>query len=591
MAPTTVYGYDERPYLNTQDPYLTGIAANIGGMQANYVINHAIPQGMQAAEFVHDKTRPYGMQATFKIVDHLREYGMQATFTIAHQNKFGMQAGYLNSVSHASGMQSNFTIKPKNPYAMQALFTIKPTHAYGMQVSQTVKDKLKEIGMQAAQHIADHLRQFGMQANFVIKKQNEFGMQALFKIKDKQKQFGMQAAYHIVDHLTRKGMEVRYDKYPTHLCSEGGYLEGPYLGDPYLTNIFCMMPGMQSNFVLNKQLDTGMQADYTIKKSVHKGMQSEFVVKISTRRGMQVDFTKALSLGMQALATIYNVTNLRVLSEFPSRGVKTGTGTNTWGNPVASGQNWRSNSTEAGDFSPFNLNTDVVEQYWRSATGVTSGIRLDCDTELTQGVFTDTLGILNANLTRSANVVFIGSNTSDFSVVGSATPLVVTQDNTYWVAPTLPLVGFRYWRLQIDDPTNPDGFVRIGTVVFGPAQIFQGEQMVDQLDFQLKDFTDTVRTAGHTNVTNSRAQKRTLKLDFESLQFSRRNFKILRNIFVDARTILKCLWIPTPSTTDTDVLNRFTVFAKLVQVPSERHNNKGDDADYVTLTIDLDESL
>ena len=90
------------------------------------------------------------------------------------------------------------------------------------------------------------------------------------------------------------------------------------------------------------------------------------------------------------------------LASPPSRGLAGATGMNEWGFPAGQGQSWRSNSTAAGDFSPFNLNTDLVEQKWRSAT--LTGINLDCDTERAQGVFMDTLGILEHNLTTSATV-------------------------------------------------------------------------------------------------------------------------------------------------------------------------------------------
>jgi hypothetical protein len=291
---------------------------------------------------------------------------------------------------------------------------------------------------------------------------------------------------------------------------------------------------------------------------------------------MQFESKNIVSIGQQVLATLYNSTNLRILCEFPSRGV-----TDT---------NWTATTTASGDFSVQNLNTDIVEQVWRSSPGSIVGVRLACDTGLPQGVFLDTLAMLNTNLTRSASVILVGSTVSDFSIIGASIVLPVDEVNTYYIAPELPTEGFRYWRIDIDDPTNTDGYIEVGTVVFGASNVFQGECFVDQVDFQLQDFTDSVRTEGFTNVSNSRALKRKVRLEFRFLNFQRNNYKILRSLFETYRTTHKCLWIPTPSLTDKEVTSRFASYAKLTTLPNERHNYKGGNADYVSFNIEYDES-
>jgi len=315
--------------------------------------------------------------------------------------------------------------------------------------------------------------------------------------------------------------------------------------------------------------------------------------------GMQSLFQRVQALPMQVLFTVYNTTNLRILCDFQSRGNSARRGeptNNAWGFPIGTGQNIRANSTEPGDFSSLNMNTDVVEQVWRSRDGVRTGLRIDIDTEREQGVFMDTFSLQNTNLTRSAIVRLIGSNVSDFSVVEKDITMVVVDDpNIYWVAPDLPATGQRYWRLFIDDLTNPDGYVSIGALVFGVSIIMQGECFVDQIGFEEKDFADTVETEGFTNVANSRALKKNLNLEFRSLaETELENFQKLKSIFRTARTTLKCLWIPTPNAIQ-DVPNivdmaKFAVFSKLVKIPSETHNSKGAGANYVSFNVELDES-
>jgi len=337
---------------------------------------------------------------------------------------------------------------------------------------------------------------------------------------------------------------------------------------------------MQAEFLFIDQLASyGMQTEFTIAdRLVPKGMQAEFnIVDFERALGMQTTVVFVTNTAMQVLATLYNTKNLRILCDFPSRGLTT--------------SNWTANSTEPGDFSVQNLDTDIVEQVWRSATGVTTGINLDTDTGLPQGVFLDTFAALGHNLTKSAIVNLIGSNNPAHSPTGVVIPIQVTQPNMYYIAPTIPNEGWQYWRLAIDDNTNPDNYLQIGTMFFGAAKIFQGECFVDSIEFELKDFSDTVRTEGFTNVANSRTQKRRVRLDFQSLQFQKQNFTMMRDIFKNDRTTLKCLWIPTPSDVDQNITDRFAVFGKLSQVPVERHNNKGPNADFVSFTIEVDESL
>jgi hypothetical protein len=227
---------------------------------------------------------------------------------------------------------------------------------------------------------------------------------------------------------------------------------------------------------------------------------------------------------------------------------------------------------------------------YRSETGTTFGLRLACDTGLPQGVFLDTLGILNTNFSQSASVALIGSNDPGFAVTEFFQLLDVGVDNTFYISEELPKEGFRYWAIDIEDPTNSDNFIEVGTIVFGASAIFQGECFVDEVEFKLQDFTDSVVTEGFTSVANSRALKRSVRLDFRFLDFQKNNFKIMRNLFEKYRTTHKCLWIPTPDIDDREVTSRFAAYAKLTALPSERHKYLGGDADYVSFTIEYDES-
>jgi hypothetical protein len=356
-------------------------------------------------------------------------------------------------------------------------------------------------------------------------------------------------------------------------CDDSGYLTDAYLSFAYLVRTFCVTMGVQVNRITTQlhPVDEQIQRQITRGHTVNTQIQRQIDAQHAAL--MQVDRVQATTKGMQILFALYNTYNLRILCDFPSRGT--------------TGLNWTANSTAAGDFSVNNLNTDIVEQIWRSVSGVKTGLVLTCDTEIPQGVFLDTLGMLNHNLTRSATVQLQGSTDAGFATIGFDENLEVLDDvNLYYIAPTLPQVSFRYWRFIINDSTNTNSSLQIGTIVFGSSVIFQGECFVDQVQRGTKHFSDKVETEGFTNVSNDRALKYSTQLEFRFLNFQRGNFRNIRNIFKTARTSLKCLWIPTPQFPD-----RFAVFGKLTQIPVETHKVISEDADYVSFNLEVDESL
>jgi len=183
-------------------------------------------------------------------------------------------------------------------------------------------------------------------------------------------------------------------------------------------------------------------------------------------------------------------------------------------------------------------------------------------------------------------VLFEGSNDSTFASVGLTIPIYPDAINAYYIAPTLPTNQYRYWRLNISDPTNSYGYLQVGTIIFGSAIIFQGEDIVDSIRRRSRHFSDKVETEGFSNVSNDRALKRAITLGFNSLDYNKGNFANLSSVFETARTSLKCLWIPDPQDP-----KRFAVFGKLVEIPEEEHRNYGDAANLVSLTVEVDESL
>lgn len=330
-----------------------------------------------------------------------------------------------------------------------------------------------------------------------------------------------------------RGSELRTGNFAHNYCPDGNaYLAEPYLTVAYLGSRLCVAGASQ--------------------------------VSIIRQEG----------LGSQVRPAIYNTDNLRVMCDFPSRG---------------DGSNWVANSTEPSTTSSFdilNVNTDITEQIWRSASGVKTGLLLDCDAGPGNSIFLDTLAFLNHNMTTSASVVMFGSDNPGHAPTGVTIPLFMVEGDFIYIAPELPTAGYRYWRIAIDDITNFDDHISIGTIVFGESDIFHQECFVDTVKKTRVNYVDSVFTEAFSNVRNDRGIKNKVKLTFKNIRYYGGNWVKLLEVFEESRTILKCLWIPTPA-----FPYRFFTFAKLTKIPEETHNVKGEFHDFINFVIETDESL
>jgi hypothetical protein len=515
------YGYLSRPYLS--DPYLSGIVFEQVGMQVNRVITASDSEGVQANLVIRDEA--YLASQVARTINGTTSLGTQVDRTITDEAFLGAQIDRSSRAEVELGSEVDRTIFSDEPLGSQAQRTISARFPLGSQVNREIEDGLKLLASE-------------------IRRSNYISIAS---------------------------------------CPNLGYLAEPYLSGPYLVAQFCAHTGGQVNRVIRNTISTGMQVDRQVQSTKVFGTQIERTINAVKNLATQINRIFTKSLGCQVRFVLYNTKKIRILCDFPSRGTA-GAGNNAWGQGKGLGLNWIASSTLTGDFSPNNVNTDIVEQVFRSNN--TLNATLSCDTEIVQGTAPDTIAILNHNWTTSAVVTLEGSNSDTFATIGILIPIEATAINSYYIAPTLPTQQFRYWRLSVADTTNPDGYIQVGTIIFGSAIIFQGEDIVDQIRRRTRHFSDKVPTEGFTNISNDRAIKRAVSISFNSLDYGRGNFANLMSVFETARTSLKCLWVPDPQDP-----GRFAVFGKLVDIPEEEHENRGEAADIVSLKVDVDESL
>lgn len=605
----TEYGYLERPYLI--DDYLSGVVTDPRLSQVTRQINKEHAVGAQVARMIVDYAHLVGTEidreidsshtvmsqvearidadhivasqvsrnlSTEHIVSSQVEVRIDDTHAVASQvsqtiNAEHIVAAQINrdlSTGHIVASQVEGRIDADHPVASQVEQIVNAEHVVAAQIDRNLSTMHEVPAQVARQVIEGHV--VASQASLTVSSADSVQSEVDRLLVGEPHLVGAQVSRKIVAFPHTVGAEVRRGNVVHENCEDGGYLMLPYLTEPYLAGVICARMRTQVDRIVVHEHEVNAQVarkiegfPHSVNTQVNRRIDSTHTV------GAQVSRISSKTIHAQIARVLYNTKNLRILMDFPSRG--------------SDGTNWTSNSTLAGDFSVNNLNTDIVEQAWRS-NNTLSGVILTCDTEVPQGVFTDTLAFLNHNLTTSASVLWQASNDAGFATVPFAEELVMREDNFYWIAPTLPLTSYRYHRFLISDSTNPEAFLEIGTIVFGSSIVFQGECFVDRVRKGTKHFSDKVATEGYTNVSNDRAVKFNVGLEFRNIDYSKNNYRNIRTVFDTARTSLKCLWIPTP-----EFPERFATFAKLVQIPDEEHNVKGKDMDYIDFSITTDESL
>jgi len=447
-----------------------------------------------------------------------------------------MNDDYLSELNYMQGLRADCT-------GMQVSMVADDLSKTGMQVDMQNSIDI-DIGMQVTMQVLDNLKRTGMQINAVTFVDNSISMQVDMQLSD----------------TLVTGMEVKIAKLTIVNC--GGYLsDNDYMDEPYLGPVFCALQGMQVEMQLvDRTKITGMQTQMQIVDDVtpQTGMQTNMQILDRLKStGMQVDVVTIVETGMSVNMVLYNITQLRFLCDFTSRGLP--------------GQNssWTSIQTlEPGDFSADNLNTDVFEQRTQT-NGLIPQWELRCDTGKFNS-FVDTIAILEHNFTTGAVVVFQASDTFNFAVIKYQKTIVAELINMYYILPVAeaPPASARYYRLIITDSTNldADGY-KIGIVVFGTSTIFSlSETYQIPVRFGFQHFKDSIETEGFTNVSNDRSLRKILGLEFTDIDYNGGNFEKIRNYYLDAKTDVKCLIIPTP-----EIPSLFAVFAKLESLPEEEH--------------------
>lgn len=296
----------------------------------------------------------------------------------------------------------------------------------------------------------------------------------------------------------------------------------------------------------------------------------------------------------------YNLSQLRVLWEFASDGLVP--------NPFLA-----HSALSSGDFQITNLKSDIVEQKWRTTSTNNAFFILDCgrtDNTVTspqRAVIFDTMALLGTNLTEKAVIKVyaygqaydsFGNGNEGFNQTRYADFLTVAQYyaaynmsndpyevNFLWASSTEVIQPYRYWMIEIVDPTNPDEFIEVGRFVAGQATILtELENFTSDVKYSEVNYKDEMSINGFSSISNNRALKKKLTVQFDKLNVNGENWRILRRMLRYIRDTKKALVLPDP----TDVY-RFNLFAKLKTMPEQKISYIQSDSIYATFDLEWDE--
>jgi hypothetical protein len=279
---------------------------------------------------------------------------------------------------------------------------------------------------------------------------------------------------------------------------------------------------------------------------------------------------------------MYNTTNMRILWEFGSDGIEYA--------------NFTASSEALNDYEIINIKSDMVERTWRSTGIASEWVQWDAGAGQVMGV--DTLALINHNLSQNAVVTLLaygqGSDEAPPDFDGSATlttvltmPTDPTEDTLLYcnASAVTSATSYRHWRVRLEDPSNDAAYLEIGRLIAGEAFVFDTENCAQDIEFSYKNYKNEVNLNGYTSASNNRALKKNLRLSLPNLNaISQTNYSEWNRMIKYCRDSLKMLVIVDPVSP-----YRFSVFAKLQEIPAEKTRYVDGLNMYASITATWDE--
>lgn len=181
----------------------------------------------------------------------------------------------------------------------------------------------------------------------------------------------------------------------------------------------------------------------------------------------------------------------------------------------ASGATITSSSPVGSSNTDDNAVDNRVGKVWRTDLATTEWIKWD----LGSAQDIDCVAILNHNLTASATITFELNSADSWTPPGfSESPTIATDSDGNVITRIGHMLAsqqsYRWVRLTIDDPTNPDGYIQIGRVMFG-AYYETTRDMSDDFRVEVIDPSEGDDKPGEVPIRSELARFRRIRTSFE----------------------------------------------------------------------------
>jgi len=171
-----------------------------------------------------------------------------------------------------------------------------------------------------------------------------------------------------------------------------------------------------------------------------------------------------------------------------------------------------------------NILDSRLSRIFRTSSSTTAEIVFDCVT----AVSVDTIGIANHNITSSVTTLKVQGNATDSW--GSPSVDETLTYNSGIITNDFTGGSYRYWRIQIIDATNPDGFIEIGRAWIGEK--YQLSEILPSIEHQAVDPSIVTRTAANQTYGDIRTGYDIIDVSFPVVPYAEKTelFDIFRDI-------------------------------------------------------------
>lgn len=120
-------------------------------------------------------------------------------------------------------------------------------------------------------------------------------------------------------------------------------------------------------------------------------------------------------------------------------------------------------SSAAAAYPATNLNVLPVSKHWRSTSDTSEDLQID----LGAAHAIDLMGIVNHNLTSAATITVNGGSSANPNGSEYTTTITYREFDAFKLLTATQT--WRYWKFIFADPSNPDGYIKIGLVLLGDS--------------------------------------------------------------------------------------------------------------------------